>query len=191
MLGDKSTTTEGTGHGFSVFLAAAIVMIGVLGGSVPAIAETIDRVLAVAAGQLIMLSDVTAARDLGIVSADGAADPVRAILTKLIDRQLVLAEVDRYAPPEPPADLVDRGVAAVRARFASPDAFETVLRRSGLDDQQVRQLVRDNLRIDAYLEQRFIAAGDSAADQRQARIDEWTNGLRRRGAVIDLYLPAR
>ena len=31
-------------------------------------AETIDRVLAVVAGQLIMLSDVNAVRDLGIVN---------------------------------------------------------------------------------------------------------------------------
>ena len=43
-----------------------------------AAAETIDRVLAVVAGQLITLSDVTAARDLGLQTAEGAADPVRA-----------------------------------------------------------------------------------------------------------------
>src|SRR6266705_1003447 len=69
-------------------------------------AETLDRVLAVVAGQLITLTDVTAARDLGLQSADGASDPVRAVLTKLIDRELVLAEVERYAPPEPTADAV-------------------------------------------------------------------------------------
>ncbi|PYR29133.1 MAG: hypothetical protein DMF92_12560, partial [Acidobacteria bacterium] len=54
--------------------------------------ETIDRVLALVAGQLITLTDVTAARDLGLVSADAAADPVRAVLSKLIDRELILAE---------------------------------------------------------------------------------------------------
>ena len=70
-------------------------------------AETIDRVLAVVAGQLITLTDVTAAIDLGLQSADGAADPVRAVLSRLIDRELVLAEVDRYAPPEPTAGAVD------------------------------------------------------------------------------------
>src|SRR5882672_5342805 len=72
--------------------------------SASAVAETIDRVLAVAAGQLIMLSDVTAARDLGLVTLNKAVDPgqsIGAILSTLIDRELVLAEVDRYAPPEP------------------------------------------------------------------------------------------
>jgi hypothetical protein len=39
----------------------------------------------------------------------------------------------------------------------------------------------------AYLDQRFT----SALDRRQALIDEWTAGLRRRGDVIDLFLPNR
>src|SRR5262245_29227888 len=69
-------------------------------------AETIDRVLAVAAGQIITLSDVNAARDLGIATPGAAADPVRAVLSQLIDRELVLAEVERYAPPEPAPDAV-------------------------------------------------------------------------------------
>src|SRR6267378_4134529 len=89
----------------------------------PASAETIDRVLAVVAGQLITLTDVTAARDLGLQSADNAADPVRAILSKLIDRELILAEVDRYAPPEPTADAIDREVERIRARFSSADGL--------------------------------------------------------------------
>ena len=66
----------------------------------------------------IKIDDVTAARDLGLQSADNAADPVRAVLSKLIDRELVLAEVDRYAPPEPTADAVDREIERIRARFS-------------------------------------------------------------------------
>jgi hypothetical protein len=147
-------------------------------------AETIDRVLAVVAGQLITLSDVTAARDLGLQSADGAADPVRAVLTKLIDRELVLAEADRYAPPEPTADAVDREVERVRARFPSPAAFDAILARSGIDEKHLRETLRQDLRMRAYLDQRFVAA----ADRRSALVDEWMAGLRRRGDVIDLYL---
>ena len=78
-------------------------------------AETIDRVLAVAGGQVIMLSDVTAALDLGLVSDDGAADRIGAALAKLISRDLVLVEVTRYAPPEPADDDVEKR-AGQRAR---------------------------------------------------------------------------
>ncbi len=149
--------------------------------------ETIDRVLAVVAGQLITLTDVTAARDLGLQSADGASDPVRAVLTKLIDRELVLAEVERYAPPEPTADAVDREVQRVRERFASQAAFDLALARSGIDEKHLRETLRQDLRTRAYLDQRF----PTAAARRQALIDEWMAGLRRRGDVMDVYLPGR
>ena len=120
-----------------------------------AAAETIDRVLAVAAGELITLSDVTAARDFGLVAAGGAADPIGAILAKLIDRELMLSEVDRFAPPEPAADAIDRELQQVRARFPSADAFDQALSRSGIDANHLRQTLRDNLRIRAYEDQRF------------------------------------
>jgi hypothetical protein len=147
-------------------------------------AETIERVLAVAANQVIMLSDVTAATDLGLQSPDGAPDPVRAVLNKLIDRELVLAEVDRYAPAEPTTLDVDREVLRVRQRFPSTAAFAAALERSGIDDRHLRETLRQDLRIRAYLDQRF----STAPDRRAALVDEWVAGLRRRGGVIDLYL---
>jgi hypothetical protein len=150
-------------------------------------AETIDRVLAVVAGQLITLSDVTAARDLGLQSSDGAADPVRAILSKLIDRELVLAEVDRYAPPEPTADAVDGELQRVRARFASQADLDAALARSGIDQKNLRETLRQDLRTRAYLDQRFTAS----SDRRTRAVEDWLAGLRRRGDVIDLYLSGR
>jgi hypothetical protein len=152
--------------------------------SAPLRGETIDRVLAVVAGQMITLTDVTAARDLGLQTADRADDPIRAILTRLIDRELVHAEVDRYAPPEPDAAAVDREVARVRTRFPSLQAFDATLARSGIDENHLRETVRQDLRVAAYLNQRFTAAGD----RRQQAIDDWMAGLRRRADVIDLYL---
>jgi hypothetical protein len=150
-------------------------------------AETIDRVLAVVTGQLITLSDVTAARDLGLQSADGTPDPIRAVLVKLIDRELILAEVDRYAPPEPSTDAVDREVQRVRERFPSQAALDAALARSGIDQRHLREMLRDDLRIRTYLDQRFA----TAADRREALVEEWLAGLRRRGDISDLYLSAR
>jgi hypothetical protein len=138
----------------------------------------------VVAGQLITLTDVTAAIDLGLQSPDGAADPVRAVLNKLIDRELVLAEVDRYAPPEPSAAAVDLAIERVRQRFSTPAAFGAALARSGIDEPHLRETLRQDLRMRAYLDQRFSAA----SDRRTTVVDEWMAGLRRRGGVIDLYL---
>ena len=65
--------------------------------------EIIDRMMAVVAGDLIMMSDVAAAVEFGLVPPAPAADVTRTVLSQLIDRSLMLAEVERYAPPEPTA----------------------------------------------------------------------------------------
>jgi len=51
----------------------------------------------------------------------------------------------------------------------------------------LRETLRQDLRMRAYLDQRFTAA----TDRRQALLDDWMAGLRRRGDVIDLYLPGK
>src|SRR5262249_25957586 len=72
--------------GTGLLVVAAVLMAG---ASVRA-DEIIDRVLAVVAGDMIMLSDVIAARDLGLVQPVTAADPIREVLSRLIDRALIL-----------------------------------------------------------------------------------------------------
>jgi hypothetical protein len=94
--------------------------------------EVIDRVLAVAGGEVITLSDVRAARELGRVNVGDALDPIGAVLGQLVDRALVLAEVDRFAPPEPPQAALDSALDSVMARFPGGPAFDTALARLGV-----------------------------------------------------------
>lgn len=117
--------------------------------------EVIDRMLAVVAGDLIMMSDVAAAVEFGLVPQTAGPDVNRTVLSQLIDRSLMLAEVDRYAPPEPSRDAVDREFASVRERFASAESFQEALARYGVDDASLRATLRANLRLRAYLAQRF------------------------------------
>ncbi len=166
-------------------LAAAALLLLLCPPTRAAEDEVIDRVLAVVGGDLIMLSDVTAARDLGLISPGNAAEPVREILSRLIDRSLILAEVERYAPPEPSAEAISDELEAARTRFEAPEAFATALARVGLDERHLRETLRENLRIRAYLNQRFAA---DTPERRQVLIDEWVAGLRRRADIIDLYL---
>jgi hypothetical protein len=144
--------------------------------------EIIERVLAVAGGDLIMMSDVRAARELGLIDPGPATDPDREVLTRLIDRALVLAEVDRYQPPEPSAEAVDQQLATIRARFASAEALNAALTRLGLDQDRLREQVREDLRIRAYLDQRFNVEN---AVQRERAIADWIAGLRRRADVVE------
>jgi len=146
--------------------------------------EVIDRVLAVVGGDVITLSDVRTARELGRVDVTGAADPLRGALTQLVDRSLVLSEVNRFAPPEPSATAVDAAFAALTSRFGSRSTMEAALQRLGIDESLVRELLSEDLRIRAYIDQRFTA--ETPAAQR-ALVDAWVAGLRRRAEIVDLY----
>ena len=116
-----------------------------------------DRVLAVVAGELILLSDVRAAREFGFVTIERSGDQDAQALARMIDRALILAEVDRFAPPEPDAPAVDKGVDALRQRFSSAESFAAALARVGIEERHLREYVRQDLRMAAYLEQRFTA----------------------------------
>jgi parvulin-like peptidyl-prolyl isomerase len=153
-------------------------------------AETVDRALAVVDGVVITQSDVTAAAELGLVQMEGAGDPMPRVLTQLIERQLMLIEVDRSLPPEPTAEAVDRRLQSIRARFASTSAYEAVLRRSGIDEMHLRQTLRDQLRIDGYLDQRF-SAPPLTAERRATLIADWVGGLKRRADLSYLDVPRR
>ncbi len=138
-------------------LALLVALLLLLAGSAVRAQELIDRVLAVVDSQVITLSDANAALTFGFVEAPPGTDPIRAALDELIRRQLVLGEVERYSAPEPDTVLVDGRVAAVRGRFATEDAFQAALARTGYTANGVREVVRDSLRMEQYLKDRFSA----------------------------------
>jgi hypothetical protein len=145
-------------------IAIAVVVACV--GIAAARAQMLDRILAVVAGEPITLLDVTAAIRFGLVpDVDASGDQQQAALNALIDRQLQLVEVNRYLPPEPAATEVDERLAQVRARFPSQAAFETALQETGVSHAQLRAHVRDVLRIDGYLHQRFGASSQPSDDE--------------------------
>lgn len=117
-----------------------------------AAAEIIERVLAVVNGSIITLSEAHAAMRFGLVEG---VDTMDAVVDRLIDRRLALTEIDRYAPPEPPAETIDAALEAMRAKFASPDQLEAALAETGLTVVQLRRHARDELRIRAYEQERF------------------------------------
>ena len=182
-------------------IAGRIVIVALLFAAVTRVAaadEIIERVVAVAAGDVITQTDVAAARDLGLGQVGDTADPSGEIISRLIDRALMLAEVDRYAPPEPSAADVDRGVQAVRARFASAQTFGDALAKVGMDERSLRDTIRQDLRIRAYLDLRFVvapasdAAGQVAAvARRDALVTAWIAGLRRRATITQVDVTGR
>ena len=171
-------------------------------GSVSLHAEIIDRVLAILPGQIITLSDVEAALQLGLVEAQQGEDRIASGLSAVVDRVLMLNEVRRVSPPEPSAAAIDARIGRIRERFSTPADLTRVLAARGLDDSVLRLYAADDLRLESYLEERFSAAaqpteeeirraGESARqrlalDRRRTLIGAWTAELRRRADVTVL-----
>ena len=152
-------------------------------------ADIIDRIMAVVGPQPITLSEVTAAQQFHLIDVPaGTPDATGYVLDRLIERTLILAEVDRFQPPEPdPVEITVR-TDQMQARAGSPAAFERALAVTGSTRDQLRRFVRDSLRIDTYVNQRFGAiAGET---ERAAAIAAWTADLRRRAQITVLYRPA-
>ena len=115
--------------------------------------EVLDRTLALVGGQPITLSDTRAATALGLITP-GNGD----VLAQLITRELILREVQRYAPAPPPESAVDARLAEIRKRFNGAAAMTGVLEAHAFSETRLRAWLRDDLRTDAYLAQRFASA---------------------------------
>ncbi len=130
-------------------------------------AEVVDRVAAIVGSQVVTVSDVRAAQTFGVVPAGMATTTAADVLTALVDRELMLGEVERYAAPEAESALLERRMERIRGLFPNPNAYEQALSRTGTSEGRLRAFVAENLRIDAYLDQRFGAPAQPTADEVQ------------------------
>ena len=136
--------------------------------------QLIDRVLARLGTEAITQTDVEALVEFGLIEARSPTVP--AAVQQAIDRQLVLKEVARFPPAEPPATDVEQQLAAMKARVG--DRLGQILQITGLDEDRLRGLARDTLRIRMYIQQRFGVAAQVGEDEArkyfEAHRDEFT-----------------
>jgi hypothetical protein len=160
--------------------ARVTILICVLGVSVvrgSAAQDLLDRVAARVDSNIILLSDVRAAVALGVIAAP-AADPDRAGVELLIERQVILGEVARFPAPEPTELAVDELLATMKLRAGSQ--LGAMMAATGIDEPRIRALARDTLRIQAYIRQRFgVDATVNAPEVRQ-----WIRDARGRATVV-------
>jgi len=138
--------------------------------------QTIDRILAVVDGDLITLSDVRAARTLRLVPAD-STDVM--VVDVLVERRLVLAEMRRFQAPDPAPAMLTARKQDWLARVGAA-AHDALVKDAGVAPEFVDRWLADDLRRDAYLDQRFAALD---AGRRAEAIRLWIAGLRARANV--------
>jgi hypothetical protein len=127
-------------------------MLLVLSEAFPEAQQLLDRVVARVDGYAITLTDVRAAVALGVVDVPPGASE-REATERVIERQLMLAEVARFAPADPRPETIADEVQAIEARTGG--RVSAIAAETGLDDGRVREIAREQLRIAAYLDQRF------------------------------------
>lgn len=151
--------------------------------------EVIERTLAIVGGQVITLSDTRAAVSLGLIDAGTGTDAGERATTLLVERELVLREVQRYAPPEPTDAAIEARISAIAQRFTDAPALAQALAVTGFTETRLKAWVRDDLRIQAYLAQRFAAAGLPSEQEISIAFTARRTEFERTGVTFQQALP--
>lgn len=145
--------------------ARATLALGVLLAlATPAFAQApvvIDAIVARVNGRVILASDVRAADVLttGTVSTR-SANPIDA----MVERTLMLEDVERASPATPSGDAVEARRRELEAAVGAA-ALARLASRDGMTPVRLRAWVRDDLRMDAYVAQRFTAAAQPTDEE--------------------------
>jgi hypothetical protein len=147
------------GSGGATFAYIACLMLTTAAGS--AAAQVIDRVVAVVGGQAITASDLRAARRLQLVTP--ADLPEALLLDRLVVREMMRTEVDRFSVAPPDAAEVEPAMEAAHARLGpnAPAALDAL----GLSEARLRAWIEDDQRIARYLDQRFDVAAQPSDEE--------------------------
>jgi len=125
---------------------------------------------------VITVSDVRQARLLKLVDVPDQTD--QAVVEALVKRRLILQELARNPPAEPASAALEARRRQWETTLGSGVDVSSLLARGGMTEATLRAWLRDDLRITAYVDQRFPASGDRAA-----AITAWIAELRQRAGI--------
>ena len=84
----------------------------------------------------------------------------------------------------PSESAVEARLAAIRGRLPEAGAMARVLEQHGFTEARLHAWIRDDLRTETYLAQRFASA--ATPEQRRELVTDWLFDLRRRTDVVIL-----
>jgi hypothetical protein len=142
--------------------------------------QLLDRVLARIGTEAISQTDVQSLIEFGLIDATTPTD-AKAV-RQAVERQLILREVSRFPQSEPPPAAVDAQLATMKARVGA--RLDAVMRANGLDDDRLRGMARDTLRIRNYLEQRFGFASQVSEEEARKYFEAHRDQFTRNGTPV-------
>jgi hypothetical protein len=151
--------------------------------------ELIERTLALVGGQAITLNDVRAIIALGLADGEPAPQPIAAVTSQLVDRALVLREVQRYAPAAPADSAIEARMEEIRKRAGGAAPLADLLERHGFTEVRLLAWIRDDLRTQAYLSQRFASASTPTDAEISAEFARSRGEFDRAGTTFEQAVP--
>ena len=153
-----------------------------------AAATTVDRIAAVVDRQVITVSEVTQMVELRFFprpASQSEDDYRRDILESLIAQALRFRDVERFGAEDVPKDSIESRVQEITKRFASPAAFEAVLQQAELSPDELRALVKRQLQVEQYIQERFAPLIFVSNDEIDTYYrGTWSQQRRARGLAI-------
>ena len=122
-----------------------------------AAAVTVDRIAAVIDRQVLTVSEVTQMVEIRFFPrvSESEDDHRRDVLDALIAQALRLRDVERFGAQDIGPDAIDARLGEIRARFGTEAEFNAALGRAELTLEEVRALVKRQLQVEAYIQERF------------------------------------
>jgi hypothetical protein len=118
---------------------------------------TIDRIAAVVDRQVLTVSEVTQMVELRFFprAAKSDDDYRHDVLESLIAQALRYRDVERFGAADIPKDSIEARLHEIASRFPSPTDFAAAMQRAELTEEEVRALVKRQLQVEAYIQERF------------------------------------
>lgn len=120
-------------------------------------AVTVDRVAATVDRQVLTVSEVTQMVELRFfpLTGEDADSQRRDALEALIAQALRFRDVERFGAQDIPRDSIEARLSEIQKRFQSQADFEAALARTELALDEVRALIKRQLQVEAYIQERF------------------------------------
>ena len=125
--------------------------------ALPAAAVTVDRIAAVVDRQVLTVSEIVQMAEIRFFPQTAATEDEhrRDILDALIAQALRYRDVERFGAQDISADAIEARVVEIQRRFASEEEFGAALARAELTPDELRALVKRQLQVEAYIQERF------------------------------------
>jgi hypothetical protein len=121
-------------------------------------ATTVDRIAAVIDRQVITVSEITQMTGIRFFTRairQSEDDYRRDVLDSLIAQSLRFRDVERFGAEDVPKDSIEARLQEITRRFATPLEFEEALRKAELSHDELRALVKRQLQVEQYVQERF------------------------------------